>query len=511
MDELSELLVEGAEPPKTAMYPSHFVWAPEVHDHYQEVCAYRLISTSDASAAARLYATLGTVMRDVGLASYCAYYIFGPQDAFVRTWTSHELQLAFLEALRQRVPIDDTREFKIGSVYYSFRSHPIEPGAIDQAQRRGQLKAASSALLEMYESGSDPQQSVPDAVLALEKLGLLIRVPQATGLKVYFILQARSTPANVLTEELELERVINVVAQTDLAAWSVYACQTNNASYLIKGVAPGGFESLAETADQITNLLARLSMKTWTIPIPSRDGIHEFDALDSIYRPEDQNRRRFIAHMAEFGLVDVRYRLNELDAEARRRTIEVFSKYDALLEWSASEQYFETFFAAGLENDPVSLAVSESFLLQIEPLLREYTISTLEDLLGEDWLTLVGSRIDASKARSDSEGTFTSAFWHAIDCHAWGLKQTADFMKNAVRYFPDIESRFASDLFPDWKKELQTLWETRNRGAHDGTLLEAQPHIALDIGSEAWENYAGKLFTCARFYSALRKHYRTQG
>lgn len=490
----------GNEPERHA---SHLIWAPEVHRYFGEVCVFRLISTSDARLAPTLFSRVGAVAENAGISSYCSYSVFGLHDAFVRMWATDEAHLAFLSGLEASAEIDDLREFRIDRIHYSFQeTHPLENEIADRdtqaiiARVARQLRQNEELLLQDRER--------------LLKSGILLEVPAATGLKTYLLLQARNLRMNL--GELEFDAVRRAVSNVGLEAVSIYRCTTHWANFLVKGVAPNGFNSLREVSAKIVSDLATLSMKTWTLPIPPAEGIHEFDGLDAAEAPEMMTQRRFISRMIEHQLPDARRRFFDLDLGARERLLRIFTEFDDKLERGPAETYFEAFFEANLLKDEVLLATSLSFMTQIEPLLRRLIPPMLNETLGADWESLMKAEFErrsnqaADKDESEiAPGSPRSKQFWLQEMQNWTLANLTGYLQIAGKMEPEVEKRIDNELFfPGWRTNIRTLIKARNDHAH-GTIESEIINFAID--TDVWENNVRAVFTAAQYYSSLRRSY----
>jgi hypothetical protein len=453
--------------------------------------------------APTLYSRIGAVAENAGISSYCSYSVFGLHDAFVRMWASDEAHLAFLSGLERSADIDDLREFRIDKIHYSFQTEFPTEGEISDRTTQAAIERVARQLRQGQHFDERDRLHLVDA-------GILLEVPEVTGLKAYFLLQARS--AQVSMGELEFDAVQRSVSSVGLEALSIYRCTTHWANFLIKGVAPEGFNSLREISSAIVSDLAALSMKTWTMPIPPAEGVHELDGLDAAEAPEVLLQRRFISRMIEHQLTDARRRFFELDPGARERILKIFSDFDEVLDRGPAENFFEAFFEANLLKDEVLLATSLSFMTQIEPLLRRLVPDVFEDVLGPQWNAIMRNEMEGLAARSASNnekeiapGSPASKRFWGNEMQNWTLSNLTGYLQAAGKMEPLLESKIEQDLlFPGWRNHIRTLLDARNDLAH-GTM-EADI-INFSIDTDNWEKNARSVFTVAQFYSSLRWNY----
>jgi len=463
------------------------VWAPEVHERYQEKCSYFLVRLVNPNVIRRL--DLAQLLEDASIKSFCVYPIYGHFDFLIRMWVTPQKRDRILRLINDQAQFDEVREFQAKKIEYLWAGQKGEDETEDH-QRNHHVDKSLGDVEKIYEDirrGECPNEA---AVKRLKANRLLyeirederqMRVGEAnkrTLYKFYFALSRIPLPnrAPRAIERVSIrEFLFDLQEESELAQVSFYE-GLGFADYLIKAVIPD-FYAIFECNRRLINHIhdRELNLRPETFLIATADP-QESDQIDISWREFGGDELRLERALSPTSGAD----LAELDKHERQQIAHLYVQYETKFTETPFEPFFKGVFIARIAQDRDRLTDVMSVMHRIEG----YAADLFRDL----WMKEFGQKWYQELKEAGKKVGLTD-----FDPKKFTLKNAVD-VSNAL---PAVSKQLNLDLGPGWEAKLSALNAYRSDLAHGKAFTDP------DYLIKNWEGLAKAILNVGEVYNRL--------
>jgi hypothetical protein len=462
------------------------VWAPDVHEHYSEICSFFLVRLVNPQLSHRL--DLAELLAKASIKSFCVYPVYGHFDFLVRMWVTPQKRTRFLRLVNNQTLFDEVDEFQARKIDYLWTAEASSRNGDgrDGNQRVNRFLSDIERLCEDLDAGRHQDAT---AIKRLLDNGLIYRLPVITAAnqpagydtrlyKFYFALSRIPSPTRN-AKEVEVASIRDYLVQLQRETGLQQVTLNEGigfADYLIKGVVPD-YYAIFECNRRLTELIDRwkfnLRPETFLIGTPNP---HESDYIDVTWREFGGEELRLEQALPPGFAAD----LAKLQKEELRAIADVFVHYETRFIDTPFEPFFKDLLCARISRDRDLLSNAMSVMHRIEG----YAI----DFFRQQWMEEFGSKWFAELKQAA-----TKVGLEAFDPKKYTLKEAMD-VSNSL---PSICARVRKELVDDWLGKIGALLQYRNDLAH-GVIFTDPDYVV-----KHWEQLSRSILDAGSLYNRL--------
>ncbi|HXM50196.1 MAG TPA: hypothetical protein VN956_20310 [Pyrinomonadaceae bacterium] len=455
------------------IHDSRLLWAPAVHQFYEETCYYFLLRLENPTGD--VVGTVGHLLARALISSFCIYELFGYYDVLVRIWATSRRRNRFIKVLESnRHFIEDAREFQASSILYLWAKNQSIPN-LEVAQHAREVT-------EVRQSIATHEAVNEETLDRIISLGLAHKLParEDSYIKVYIALSR--TPRN-LGEKHEAEYVQKIIedAKALLEDVSIYS-GIGFANYLIKAVVSEFSKIDKITTTLLAPLLQQFQLRPMTLIIANNDA-PQSDVIDS-----EGESSLALFHIELVLGAESASSINKLSSQEKESVASIFNEFNALL-GTPFGTVFEGLLKARLQEDAFLLGEKLVVILRIESLLRQFLLDLYKSKLGDEWFSIVKKAASLCGVASDKSPV------KDYTLHDF-LVVTDKLIAEGTMSRNNVEKV----LGLGWKAKLDEVKEIRNDFAH-GAIFQT------DYVKGRWEHVARSVCKVGEIYNALSANY----
>ena len=457
----------------TDIHDSRLLWAPAVHEFYEETCYYFLLRLENPTGD--VVSTVSQLLARALISSFCVYELFGYYDVLIRIWATARRRHRFIQVLdANKHYIEDAREFQASGIQYLWAENEDIPSV--------EVSHHVKEIAEVRRSIATHEPVKKETIERIQSLGLAHGLPQRdkSYIKVYIALsRIRSDTAE--RHEAEYVRKSIKDAKELLEDVSIYT-GIGFANYLIKAMVPE-FSKIDEiTTALLAPLLQEFQLRPMTLIIANNDA-PQSDVIDS------EGEASLTLYHIELVLgPDFAGVINNLTVIEKESVASIFDEFKSLL-GTPFGTVFEGLLKARLKEDAFLLGEKLIAILRIENLLREFLLDLYKSKLGGDWFSVVKKTAPSCGVSADKSPV------RDYTLHDY-LVITDKLIAEGSISRHDVEKVLATG----WKRKLDEVKDIRNEFAH-GNIFKT------DYVKDKWEHMARSVCGVGEIYNALAAIY----
>lgn len=462
------------------------VWAPEVHEHYKEICNFYLVRLVTPQLSHSF--TWPDLLAKASIKSFSIYPIYGHFDFLVRLWVTPQKRTHFLRLVENPGLFDEVIEFQVRKVDYLWA--PAPHGANGDGRDAVPRVKRNLSDIDRLSKALDARAGLDDDVVArLVQNRLVYRLPAITVaenasardtrfFKFYFALSRIPSPTRP-GREFESTSIRDFLGKLQQETGMQQITVNEGlgfADYLIKGVV-ADYYSIFECNRRLNELIdhSKLALRPETYLIGTPTPL-EFDYVDVGWREFATEEVRLEESLPPGFAAD----LATLKREDLREIADVFEKYEKRFIDTPFERFFKDLLCARISRNSDLLSTAMSVLHRIEG----YAITFLRSL----WIKELGPKW-FQELKQAGAGVKLEGF----DPNKCTLKEAMDVSNN----LPLIRARVQAELGNNWVETITALLRYRNDLAH-GTIYTEHDYVV-----KHWPDLSKSLFEAGVLYNRL--------